>query len=760
MSASEMGHVLPDSSVHPSPLDTQLARLLHARGRLPLEALTQHLNAVRASRTDRPQASLAGSLVGASLLSEPEAAAYVQELNAWLEASATSAVAARPALPSQAGVEQTMAPAASAQDLSPGLLLSDELGWSGEGAGWRAGARIGPYLLGKKLGQGGMGVVFKAQHVETGEVHALKGLSSEADDVLLRRFAREIETQSKADRHPNVVRVHGSGESAGYRYLAMDLAAGGDLQERLRGQRYSQQEAARLVLDLARGLAHVHDCGILHRDLKPANVLFDAEGTPKLVDFGLAGLRSGTSALTKTGDILGTPSYMAPEQALGNFSRVDARADVYALGSILYECLTGDPPFIGSTVMEVLSLVITTPAPPLRDRDPSIDPALEEICLAALAKEPDQRTPSAAEFANALAGWLVSQEDQGATPQRSRALLWIGLTVVGLVVASVAAAVGLQQPTPTPTSSATQVVLPIPRRPAASPWAVKAGQKFEADFYLHSQSASSLRMSSGPILTGGNKGLQEMNVTATGEVQRVKAGVARIRFLVKAAKSRVRRISQPEDLEHNYLRDWPGKGFVIDFDAATGGPLEVHSNDLPRKPHDLSQRGTLFAELASDRSMLRFWDAAFNFFPRQAKDAGGHWVLSEEPFDALRQIVRVQIPRAAEHIGGPGFKVMFEGSDRQISLKESERTVHLDGQGRLRWGVPGDEPLPKPDPPGRDARGVATLAEGWIKESVVEEAFWLEYPEKPGGVPQIKVEMHVKRGVRLRLIKDEAPSGE
>ena len=420
--------------MHPNPLDTQLARLLHARGRLPLDALTQHLNQVRASRANQPDASLAGSLVGGGLLSEPEAAAFVQELTAWLHTS-SSAVDARAHLPSQPD-----SPRQASADLTraPGLALSSELAWSGEGAGWRTGSRIGPYLLGDKLGQGGMGVVFKAQRVETGEVHALKGLSLEADEVLLRRFEREVEAQSKVDRHPNVVRVHAAGESAGYRYLAMDLAPGGDLQQRLRGQRYSQREAASLVLDLARGLAHVHACGILHRDLKPANVLFDSEGTAKLVDFGLAGLRSGSSALTKTGDMLGTPSYMAPEQALGDFNKVDSRADVYALGAILHECLTGDPPFVGSTVMEVLSLVITAPAPPLRDRVPSIDPALEKICLAALAKEPDQRTPSAAEFANALADWLVSQEDDHRA--KSKRPLWIALTLALLTVACVAEA--------------------------------------------------------------------------------------------------------------------------------------------------------------------------------------------------------------------------------------------------------------------------------------------------------------------------------
>ena len=740
--------------MHPNPLDTQLARLLHARGRLPLDALTQHLNQVRASRADRPDASLAGSLVGGGLLSEPEADAFVQELTAWLDTS-SSAVDARALIPSQ-----IQSPRGEPQlTRAHGLALSSELAWSGEGAGWRTGSRIGPYLLGDKLGQGGMGVVFKAQRVATGEVHALKGLSMEADEVLLRRFEREVDAQSKVDRHPNVVRVHAAGESAGFRYLAMDLAAGGDLQQRLRGQRYSQREAASLVLDLARGLAHVHACGILHRDLKPANVLFDSEGTAKLVDFGLAGLRSGSSALTNTGDMLGTPSYMAPEQALGDFSKVDARADVYALGAILYECLTGDPPFVASTVMEVLSLVITAPVPPLRDRDPSIDPALEKVCLAALAKEPDQRTPSAAEFANALAGWLVSQDNDA--PPRRKSLLLIGLGLALLVGACAAAVAALEPSEPDPTPRASQVVLPSPVGPAAEPWRVAEGQRFRAEVYLHSRSISSLRMSGGPLLAnGGGVGIQELNLTLEGEVERILSGVARLRFLVKDAKSRVRRMTQDTDLDFNYVKGWPGKGFVVDFDQETGAPLGVLQNTLPRKALDLSQRGKLFAGLASDRSLLRLWEGAFHYFPRKAIPEGGSWVLSEEPLEALMQIVRVQIPGAAVHIGGPGFKVIFDGSDRQITLKEGERTVRVDPEGRYRFGVPGDEPLPKPSPPGRDVRGIATVERGWIKESLTEEAFWLEYPEKPGGVPQIKVEMHVKRGARLTLIEDGGSAGE
>lgn len=734
----------------PNPLDTQLARLLHSRGRIPLAALTQHLDAVRASRAQQPNASLAGSLVGGGLLSEPEATAYVQELKAWLEASSSS-VDARSALNGSAQVGDTQAPGSD-----------DGLAWSGEGAGWRPGAQIGPYLLGQKIGEGGMGVVFKAQQVETGEIHAIKGLSMEAEEILLQRFEREVIAQSKVDRHPNVVRVHAAGESMGYRYLAMDLASGGDLQQRLKRTKFTHTESARLVLDLARGLAHVHACGILHRDLKPANVLFDAEGSAKLVDFGLAGLRSGGSSLTRTGDMLGTPSYMAPEQALGDFSRVDARADVYALGAILYECLSGSPPFVASSIMEVLSMVITAPPPPLRDQDASIDRGLEEICLAALAKEPEDRIPSAADLANRLAAWLVDHVEEGPSRGSGRGLL---LTATGVALLLGAGALGFAalRPAPTPTPSSTPTptsTTSLALAPAAGPWKVKTGQKLEAEFYLRSRSLSSLRVSGNPILAGsGGQAIQELNATLLGRVESVAGGVARIQFDVKTAASRARRMGTQTDVKFNYLKDWPGCKFTVDFDAQTGAPKRVFDNNLPTKVLDLSQRGTLYAELASERSLLRLFDGAFHYFPRAEVAPGKTWVLESEPLEAVMQVVRQQIPGAARHIA-QGMIVVFAGGERQIKLSRAERTVRVAEDGRLRWGPGGDAELPKPERPGREARGVAILEAGWIKTSVAEESFFLEYPEKPGGIPQLKVEMHVQRGVRVTLIEDEAASGE
>lgn len=185
--------------------------------------------------------------------------------------------------------------------------------------GWSPGARVGEHVLEERLGSGGMGVVFAARHVTTSALHVIKVLTADAPD-LRARFQREAEALSRVDGHPHVARVHAAGEHRGRPYLVMEHLAGGDLAERLRRGPLPPAEAVRVILAVCDGLAHVHARGVLHRDLKPGNVLFDERGCPKLADFGLArGARD--DALTRTGEVVGTPSYMAPEQADGRPER-------------------------------------------------------------------------------------------------------------------------------------------------------------------------------------------------------------------------------------------------------------------------------------------------------------------------------------------------------------------------------------------------------------------------------------------------------
>ena len=269
---------------------------------------------------------------------------------------------------------------------------------------WSPGFRVDDYEIVSELGVGGMGTVYCVQHVATGGTYALKTLPLNAEPELLLRFEREGQAQAKVDAHPNVVRVHACGKAQGRAYLVMDLARGGDLQVRLREGPLDPDDAARVVRDLARGLAHVHAHGVLHRDLKPANVLFDERDAPMLVDFGLATLH-GAKALTQTGTLMGSPPYMAPEQAFGLVEELDERTDVYGLGAILYSALTTQPPFSGANLIAVLSQVTEAdPVPPSSLVDVPRD--LEEICLRALSKKGSDRQASAADLADELEGFL------------------------------------------------------------------------------------------------------------------------------------------------------------------------------------------------------------------------------------------------------------------------------------------------------------------------------------------------------------------
>ena len=251
-----------------------------------------------------------------------------------------------------------------------------------------------------QLGAGGMGVVYRVL-APTGARYALKTLLAGADADLLLRFQREGEAQARADAHPNVVKVHRAGQFAGRHYLLMDLAGGGDLLERLRHGPLKPLEAAHVVEQIARGVHWVHQVGVLHRDLKPANVLFDERGVPKVVDFGLARLE-GQDGLTATGSIMGSPSYMAPEQAEAQRHALGPATDVYGLGAVLYHTLTGRPPFDSASAMSTMIKVLQEEPTPPRKLVSEIPPALEAVCLRALSKAPGDRYDSAEELADAL----------------------------------------------------------------------------------------------------------------------------------------------------------------------------------------------------------------------------------------------------------------------------------------------------------------------------------------------------------------------
>jgi hypothetical protein len=391
-------------------LDTWLARALLERGDLPLEALQKGLAEARASRVQGM--TLARVLANAQTV------------------------------PQETLIE-TLARFATPKGLHGGTRT------------------VGDYTLHEELGAGGMGTVYRGVHVSLGHERAIKLLPMTADAELILRFRREGIAQAAASQHPNVVTIHELDQEGGTCFLVMDLVRGGDLATRLRKGPLPVEESVRVIRELAAGLAHVHAQGVLHRDLKPANVLFDEAGTPLLVDFGLAYVRQEVG-LTQSGSVMGTPNHMAPEQALGDASALGAWTDVYGLGSVLYTCLTGHPPFRGP-VLKVLHEVVNTEPPSPRAGRPEVPSALEAACLKALAKTPKDRYQTASEFSDALA----------AAAQRTRETSEFGLNTaialgaVGAFALVMAVAFGafsdrVASPPPAPSTQQGHAEPPVP----------------------------------------------------------------------------------------------------------------------------------------------------------------------------------------------------------------------------------------------------------------------------------------------------------
>ena len=261
------------------------------------------------------------------------------------------------------------------------------------------------YEILEKLGEGAMGVVYKARQAELSRVVALKMIRPErAGEEGVARFRVEAEAVARL-QHPHIVQIFEIGEHDGQPFFSLEFVEGGSLESQLKGAPWPADRAAQLVELLARAVQAAHECGIVHRDLKPANVLVSREGVPKVTDFGLAKRLDVETGQTQTGMIMGTPGYMAPEQAAGK-KAVGPAADVYALGAVLYELLTGRPPFRAATVLETLEQVRSQePVPPrrLQRRTPR---DAETICLKCLRKGPHERYGSAAELADDLQAFL------------------------------------------------------------------------------------------------------------------------------------------------------------------------------------------------------------------------------------------------------------------------------------------------------------------------------------------------------------------
>lgn len=264
------------------------------------------------------------------------------------------------------------------------------------GAAPPAGEPFGDYELLEEIGRGGMGVVYKARQRSLDRVVAVKMILAGhlASPEHVRRFLDEARAAARL-RHPNVVPIHEVGQCAGQHYFTMEYIEGRSLQEHLSAGPMDIETALCIIEQVARAVAYLHHHGMVHRDLKPSNIILDSRSVPYVTDFGLAKVTASDARTTLSGTIVGTPSYMAPEQAAGYSSQAGPAADVYSLGAILYEMLTGTPPFREQSALDTLLQVLSRdPAPP-RSLNRHIPPALELVCMKCLAKSPEARYPSA-----------------------------------------------------------------------------------------------------------------------------------------------------------------------------------------------------------------------------------------------------------------------------------------------------------------------------------------------------------------------------
>jgi ABC-type amino acid transport substrate-binding protein/tRNA A-37 threonylcarbamoyl transferase component Bud32 len=317
---------------------------------------------------------------------------------------------------------------------------------------------VAGYQIMAELGRGGMGVVYQARQTKLNRLVALKMILSggHASSADLARFRTEAEAIARL-QHPNIVHIYEVGEHNGLPFLSLEFCAGGNLEKKLQGKALAPGEAVALVEKLARAMHAAHQKGVIHRDLKPANILLAEDGSPKITDFGLA-RKLDEASQTASGTMLGTPSYMAPEQAGGKKKELGPPVDIYALGAILYECLTGRPPFQAATALDTLLEVASVEPVAPRVREPNVPRDLDTICLKCLEKNRRDRYASAEELAEDLARFARGEPIQ-ARPigrlerawrwcRRNPALAGLSALASALVIALVVILLLRKQPGP------------------------------------------------------------------------------------------------------------------------------------------------------------------------------------------------------------------------------------------------------------------------------------------------------------------------
>jgi hypothetical protein len=314
-----------------------------------------------------------------------------------------------------------------------------------------AGRAFGKYRLLEVVARGGMGVVYKAEDTSLRRTVALKmirtGFLASADEV--RRFRQEAQAAAPL-RHPHVIPIYEVGEQDGYHYFTMPFADGGSLAERMEGLRADPRAAVALVEKIARAVHAAHAHGILHRDLKPANVLLDERGEPLIADFGLAKFLDGGPCLTDSGQVIGTPAYLSPEQVAGRSDLFGPATDVWALGVILFELFAGRRPFASDDRGDLIRSILTAEPPTPRELRPELDGSIESVILKCLSKEPSRRYASAEALADDLHRWLHGESlaDDTATLRtaRFRARRRLVFAVLGLLLVAIVAVIAAYFP--------------------------------------------------------------------------------------------------------------------------------------------------------------------------------------------------------------------------------------------------------------------------------------------------------------------------
>jgi len=269
---------------------------------------------------------------------------------------------------------------------------------------------FGDYRLEEEIGRGGMGIVYRASRFSDGELVAIKMIlkGDFASDTDRQRFEAEADAASRLN-HPNIIPIYEIGEHQGRSFFCMKLITGQSLSERLSRGPLPPQRAAKIMNEISDAISFAHQNGILHRDLKPSNIMLDDDWTAYVADFGLAKEANGRTSLTRSGAILGTPSYMSPEQATGHRGEVGITSDVYSLGAVLYHLLTGHPPFMGSTPVETVLMVLEQDPVAPRVLNRRVDRRLENIAMQCLQKPQDLRYSSATDLRNDLRAFLNNE---------------------------------------------------------------------------------------------------------------------------------------------------------------------------------------------------------------------------------------------------------------------------------------------------------------------------------------------------------------